>query len=89
MLAGDAVDIQQACVQEAAILQGPVSALKGRLHQLLQEWPEHPVLVQLLAICHRLTGIHTNPVSSSVGAFSVCLEASCKGYAGCDLLGRP
>ena len=55
--AGDAVDIQQACVEEAALLQGPVSALKARLNQLLQEWPEHPVLTQLLAICHRLTGL--------------------------------
>lgn len=56
------MDIQQACVEEAALLQGPVSALKGRLHQLLQEWPEHPVLDQLLAICHRLTGALTPPL---------------------------
>ncbi len=55
--AGDAVDIQQACVEEAALLQGPVCAVKARLVQLLAEWPEHPVLVQLLAICDRLTGM--------------------------------
>lgn len=54
--AGEALDIQQACVEEAALLQAPVSALRARLAQLLQEWPEHPVLLQLLAICDRLTG---------------------------------
>ena len=50
------MDIQQACVEEAALLQRPVCALKARLAQLLAEWPDHPVLVQLLAICDRLTG---------------------------------
>lgn len=55
--AGDAVDIQQACVEEAALLAGPVCGLKARLEQLLVEWPEHPVLVQLSAICDRLTGM--------------------------------
>ena len=53
---GDALDIQQACVEEAALLQGPVSALRVRLAQLLLEWPEHPVLLLLHAICDRLTG---------------------------------
>ena len=55
-IAGAAVDIQQACVEEAALLKGPVCSLKGRLAQLLAEWPEHPVLEQLSAICDRLTG---------------------------------
>lgn len=49
-------------MEEAALLQGPVSALERRLHQLLQEWPEHPVLDQLLPICHRLTGALTHPL---------------------------
>lgn len=50
-------------MEEAALLQGPVSALKKRLHSLLQEWLEHPVLDQLLAICHRLTGALAPPVT--------------------------
>ena len=54
-----------------------MSALKGRLHQLLQEWPEHPVLVQLLAICHRLTGLVTSPVPSWGFCLAV-LVLSCK-----------
>jgi len=58
--AGDAVDIQQACVEEAALLAGPVCGLKARLEELLVEWPEHPVLVQLSAICDRLTGMLSN-----------------------------
>ncbi len=60
VIAGDAVDIQQACVEEAALLAGPVCGLKARLEQLLLEWPEHPVLVQLSAICDRLTGMLSN-----------------------------
>ena len=43
-------------MEEAALLQAPVSALRARLAQLLLEWPEHPVLLQLHAICDRLTG---------------------------------
>jgi hypothetical protein len=47
-------------VEEAALLAGPVCSLKARLEQLLVEWPEHPVLVQLSAICDRLTGMPSN-----------------------------
>ena len=76
--AGDAVDIQQACVEEAALLQGPVSALKKRLHHLLQEWPEHPVLDQLLAICHRLTGALTHPLATNLRPESKLPAATCQ-----------
>jgi hypothetical protein len=41
---------------EAALLQEPVQALAARLGQLLAEWPEHPILSQLLSLSARLTG---------------------------------
>ena len=53
--AGD-VDIQAPNVEEARLLQSPVGATQKRLAELLEEWPEHPVLMQLDAICCRLQG---------------------------------
>jgi len=50
-------------VEEAALLAGPVCGLKARLEQLLVEWPEHPVLVQLSAICDRLTGMPSSTLT--------------------------
>ena len=41
------VDIQAACVEEAVLVQEPVLALRARLRQLLEEWPEHPGLLQV------------------------------------------
>ena len=86
--AGDAVDIQQACVEEAALLAGPVCGLKARLGQLLDEWPEHPVLVQLSAICDRLTGMLANllwvcpykPMTADVMPFGITREQPKAGF---------
>ena len=41
------VDMQAACVEEAVLVQAPVLALRARLLQLLDEWPEHPGLLQV------------------------------------------
>lgn len=41
------VDIQAACVEEAVLVQAPVLGLRARLRQLLEEWPEHPGLLQV------------------------------------------
>lgn len=41
------VDIQAACVEEAVLVQSPLLALRARLRQLLEEWPEHPGLLQV------------------------------------------
>lgn len=41
------VDIQAACVEEAVLVQAPVLALRARLRQLLEEWPDHPGLLQV------------------------------------------
>ncbi len=51
-----AFDMEKACVAEAGLLDEPVRALVARLRQLLEDWPEHPILTQLLNLCDRLTG---------------------------------
>ena len=54
--AGAIVDLQGPVVEEAALLAAPVRGVAARLAQLLAEWPEHPILAQLAAICARLLG---------------------------------
>ena len=54
--AGAVLDMQAAAVEETALLQGPVTACRTRLAALLQDWPDHPLLTQLLAICDRMLG---------------------------------
>eukprot|EP00887_Chlorella_sp_A99_P000601 scaffold17.g601.t1 len=51
------VDMQAGCIEEAVLVQAPVSALRQRLLELLQEWPEHPLLLQLAAIADRLVSL--------------------------------
>lgn len=41
------VNIQAACVEEAVLVQAPLLALRACLVQLLEEWPEHPGLLQV------------------------------------------
>lgn len=48
--------MQAACTEEAVLVQAPLQALQARLGQLLEEWPEHPVLAQLSAIAGRVLG---------------------------------
>ena len=54
--AGAAVDLQGPVVEEASLLAAPVGGVRIRLAALLEEWPEHPILAQLTAICDRLLG---------------------------------
>ncbi len=55
--AGSAVDVQKPCIAELELVIGPVQILQGRLRELLQEWPDNPLLEQLIAICDRLLGM--------------------------------
>ena len=48
--------MQQPHVAEAALVKEPVTALTQRLGQLLLDWPENPLLEQLIALCSRLLG---------------------------------
>ncbi|KAK9809153.1 hypothetical protein WJX72_010301 [[Myrmecia] bisecta] len=68
------VDMQQAAVEETALLQGPVTASRTRLLQLLEEWPDHPLLAQLLAICDRLLALDvTAPLKTSLTGLELLL----------------
>lgn len=53
---GDLVDTQQPSVAEVKLIVAPVSALRSRVRQLLEDWPGNPLLEQLVAICGRLLG---------------------------------
>ena len=50
-------------LREVQLVQAPLHALSTRLSELLQEWPEHPVLIQIIDICKRI--LHF-PATSSV-----------------------
>jgi len=56
---GGGVDVQQPSVLEVKLIVPPVSALRSRVKQLLEEWPGNPLLEQLVAICGRLLGEHS------------------------------
>ena len=43
-------------VREASLLLSSLAALQERLQDLLADWPDNALLVQLLAICHRIQG---------------------------------
>jgi hypothetical protein len=45
------VDMQAACVEEAVLVTAHALALRQRLRQLLQDWPEHPGLLQASVDC--------------------------------------
>lgn len=44
------------CMPEVDLLDDPLQAMQARLQQLLADWPENPILTQLLVLCQRLTG---------------------------------
>ncbi|KAL4440107.1 hypothetical protein ABPG75_003108 [Micractinium tetrahymenae] len=65
------VDMQAPCVEEAVLVQAPVLALRGRLQELLEEWPDHPGLLQLSAVIDRLLGM---PVTAPLKAMLTGVE---------------
>ena len=48
------LDVFAPCLEEAVLANEPVGALRDRLRDLLAEWPENPLLTQLLMIADRL-----------------------------------
>lgn len=48
------VDVYQPVVEEVCLIEGPVSALRRRVRELLEEWPGNPLLAQLETIADRL-----------------------------------
>eukprot|EP00899_Mesostigma_viride_P010035 jgi/Mesvir1/19032/Mv12798-RA.1 len=62
---------RDSCPDELALLHGPVAELLEALRRLLEEWPEHPVLEQLRAVCQRLMSL---PLDSPLMRALVGLE---------------
>ena len=52
-------------------------AVRSRLRELLEEWPEHPVLEQLDAICGRVMGLPANgPLKAALTGIELLLARS-------------
>lgn len=74
LMAEDALDMQQPAMEEVPLMLGPVSAVALRLNTLLEEWPDHPLLQQLLAICQRLSGLPlTSPLKQALTGLELLL----------------
>ncbi|EFJ44763.1 hypothetical protein VOLCADRAFT_121252, partial [Volvox carteri f. nagariensis] len=69
------VDIQKPCVEEISLLQEPVSALESRLRGLLEEYPDHPLLVQLRAIALRVLSMQLqSPLKAALTGLELLLS---------------
>ena len=56
-------------------VQAPVGATQRRLQELLEEWPEHPLLVQLQAICNRIMSLPAcGPLKSALTGVELLLS---------------
>ena len=56
---------------EVGLLEEPLQAMQERLTQLLADWPENPILMQLLALCQRLAG-ESQPHPCALGGSPAC-----------------
>jgi midasin len=65
------LNMQESRMEETALVQAPLEALSSRLDELLEEWPDHPLLGQLRAICGRVIAL---PLDSPLKAVLTGLE---------------
>lgn len=65
------VDMQRAVVEEAVLVRQPLVQLLARMRELLEEWPDHPVLTQLSAIAQRVLEM---PMKSPLKALQIGIE---------------
>ena len=73
----------EACAAETGLLDEPLQGMQGRLEQLLADWPDNPILTQLLALCARLAGERSACNCTHV---SVCqVHQSCTTWHGLTL----
>lgn len=78
--------MEKPSLAEAGLMEEPVQALHARLAQLLADWPEHPILSKLLALCDRLLGApHCPPISAA--ACSSLLQPFLPGFFCCSATG--
>ena len=55
------VNVQETQLAEMGLLEEPVFSMGQRVANLLAEWPDNPLLMQLKAICQRLLGMPLAP----------------------------
>ena len=67
----DSVEMYSPNIEEALRIQKPVELLLSRLEQLLDEWPDHPILDQLQRICLRLLDM---PLDCPLKSYSTGVE---------------
>ena len=67
----DRVDMYVHNIEEASRIQKPVELILGRLDQLLDEWPDHPILDQLRKIGTRLLDM---PLDSPLKSYATGIE---------------
>jgi len=75
--AADALDAELTvggCPGEMALIVPPVAAARRRITELLEEWPEHPLLTQLAEICDRMLALPLlGPVKSGLTGIELLL----------------
>ncbi len=49
---------------ELRLLQKPFAVLLERLRAILEEYPSHPVLLQIAQLCHRISALPTDRCAS-------------------------
>eukprot|EP00850_Spirogloea_muscicola_P001040 SM000004S14910 [mRNA] locus=s4:133208:176671:- [translate_table: standard] len=60
---------------ELSLLLKPLAALLKRVGSLLDEWPEHPILMQLVAISERVLGLTSNaPLMKALVGLELLVE---------------
>ena len=67
----DRVDMYERNIEEASRIQKPVERIMERLDQLLDEWPDHPILDQLRKIGARLLDM---PLDSPLKSYATGIE---------------
>ena len=67
----DRVDMYERNIEEASRIQKPVERIMERLDQLLDEWPDHPILDQLCKIGARLLDM---PLDSPLKSYATGIE---------------
>ncbi|GBG67611.1 hypothetical protein CBR_g741 [Chara braunii] len=66
---------KDANIPELALMLEPLSALWDRLMVLLEEWPEHPILLQLVRIIERVLSLsETAPIMKALVGLELLLE---------------
>ena len=68
---GSSTSLNHARQREVVLLRKPLESIHERLHELLQNWPDHPILDQLRRTCDKILDL---PQDSPLKVFSTGLD---------------